>query len=173
MTRMLPGRTDNGIKNRFHHLRRRLDKCFAKNSKHQVDMKELSRYIRTDKMEKYNSDEPCEITRKTREVLAFLAAESVQSKGSGGRMYTFGPFREALPSSRETCNRCHLFIPSAQTGRAVCKRTGWCEACTEIPTFVNGNLLRECLNLRRPGGESLEALFEMKEVKEDSMIVAV
>lgn len=125
MSKILQGRTDNGIKNRFHNIRRREEK----------EEKRRGRKGRKRQNE---------------------AADSVGDEGAPNFGYTFGPFRLAKAEG-ETCDRCHLVIPSLQTGRTMCERTGWCQACTRIPAYVSGNMLRECLNLRRSQDAEVDA----------------
>lgn len=61
--------------------------------------------------------------------------------------YWFGPFQEPsndnLNNEGTFCKRCELMVPSQQTGKVVCTKTGWCLACTAIPPFISGNLLRK------------------------------
>lgn len=91
------------------------------------------------------------ILQKTRKLLKVLAAESKRRdtfpymKG-----YDFGPFIPVIDEAK-MCPRCGLFVPSAQTGVAMCMKTKWCKACTMIPPYVAHDTLRECLDMRRDG----------------------
>lgn len=99
--------------------------------------------------------------------LGVLAAQSVLGGGITRNAGRFGPFR--TPEKNEMCARCGLLVPSLQCGKEMCTKTGWCQGCTKIPPHISGNLLRECLNLRRcPDAkqrqviESWEELFVVK-----------
>lgn len=152
MSKVIPGRTDNGIKNRFHNLRRQLER----EDGHRLRLsneKDFPEQIRLDKTRKF----PKKLQGKADELwdiesgIGVLSAQSVIGGNTGGSNAAaknfFGPFRD--PTENELCVRCGFFIPSVQTGNEVCEKTGWCIACTRIPPHLSGNLLRECLNLRR------------------------
>jgi hypothetical protein len=34
-------------------------------------------------------------------------------------------------------------MPSFETGRSICEKTGWCETCTQLSACVSGNHLRQ------------------------------
>jgi hypothetical protein len=75
----------------------------------------------------------------------------------------FGVFRPPKGLG-EQCVRCGLHAPSVQTGRLICDKSGWCEACTRVPPHVSNNILRECLNLRRaPAGPEREIIESFEE----------
>jgi len=80
--------------------------------------------------------------------LGIIAAQSVIGAGVSRNQGKFGPFR-APNVGGEICVRCGLFCPSVQCGDEICERTKWCQTCTRIPPHLSGNLLRECLNLRK------------------------
>jgi hypothetical protein len=73
-----------------------------------------------------------------------LAAQSVKTAVPRDRL---GPF--VIVTEPTLCVRCGLLVPSVHTGAEVCEKTGWCASCVRVPPNVSGNLLRECLNLRR------------------------
>jgi Myb-like DNA-binding domain len=125
MAKLLRGRTDNSIKNRFHHLRRRLEKDLAKKTNAEVVV-DQSNFI-----------------SMTRAMSPFIADMEEESDTTG----TFGPF---APSVGLQCKRCALMVPSAQTGRNVCQSTGWCQSCTKMPSYFCDDVLREVLLLARP-----------------------
>ena len=87
------------------------------------------------------------IQEKIRAVIKVLAAESKRTQYRHIKGYVFGPFVPVLVPTM--CVRCGLFLPSEQTGKAICTSTQWCEACTRIPPYVALDQLRECLELRR------------------------
>jgi hypothetical protein len=132
IARLLPGRTDNGIKNRFHHIRRKHDK-------------EATRLGRNVQLEE-------QILKRTRNAVApdpFMlslvrgAADKPIADSAPGDTTaipsSFGPFY--VPAG-VVCTRCNLFAPSRQTGNTVCEKTGWCEACAEAPVYLCGEVLR-------------------------------
>lgn len=148
MSKMIPGRTDNGIKNRFHNLRRQLER----EDEHRLRLstaRDFPEEIRLDRIR----DFPEELRGKTASLwdmksgLSVLAAQSVLGGNMSRSAGRFGPFREA--KAGDACVRCGFLIPSLHTGTEVCTKTGWCQSCARIPPHVSGNMLRECLNLRR------------------------
>lgn len=53
--------------------------------------------------------------------------------------HSFGPFNKISSFDSDNpgictviCQRCSLLVPSKQTGRLICRRTGWCENCTSL-----------------------------------------
>ncbi len=149
MSKMIPGRTDNGIKNRFHNLRRQLER----EDEHRVRLSKPSDFpdeIRLDRLREFpehlkgKNDELWEMS----EGIGVLAAQSVLGGSFARNSGRFGPFKVA-DDKGEQCARCGFFAPSVQTGAELCTRTKWCQACTRIPPHMSSNLLRECVNLRR------------------------
>ena len=148
MSKMIPGRTDNGIKNRFHNLRRQLER----EDEHRLRLstaRDFPEEIRLDRLR----DFPEELRGKAAELwdmksgISVLAAQSVLGGSMSRNAGRFGPFRAAEPG--DTCVRCGFLVPSLHTGNELCTKTGWCQTCVRIPPHVSGNMLRECLNLRR------------------------
>ncbi|KAG7360140.1 Myb-like DNA-binding protein [Nitzschia inconspicua] len=163
MSKIIPGRTDNGIKNRFHNLRRQLER----EDEHRLRLNAARDYpeeIRLDLVREF----PLELRGKAAELwdiksgLSVLAAQSVLGAGMSRTAGRFGPFREAEPG--DVCVRCGFLVPSVQTGNEVCTKTGWCQTCARIPPHVSGNMLRECLNLRRSQVQELRKVIESWEV---------
>jgi len=149
MSKIIPGRTDNGIKNRFHNLRRQLER----EDEHRLRLsaaRDFPEEIRLELLREF----PKELRGKAAELwdiksgLSVLAAQSILGGGMTRTSGRFGPFREAEVGV-ETCVRCGFILPSVQTGIDICTKTGWCQSCARIPPHVSGNMLRECLNLRR------------------------
>eukprot|EP00546_Thalassionema_frauenfeldii_P017234 CAMPEP_0178899134 /NCGR_PEP_ID=MMETSP0786-20121207/2722_1 /TAXON_ID=186022 /ORGANISM="Thalassionema frauenfeldii, Strain CCMP 1798" /LENGTH=537 /DNA_ID=CAMNT_0020569939 /DNA_START=125 /DNA_END=1738 /DNA_ORIENTATION=- len=148
MSKMIPGRTDNGIKNRFHNLRRQLER----EDEHRLRLSKaedfpdeihLSRMREFPQHLKGKNDGLWDIHRG----IGVLAAQSVLGGGIARNAGRFGPFR--TPENGDLCARCGFVVPSVQTGNELCTKTGWCLSCTRIPPHISGALLRECLNLRK------------------------
>ena len=149
MSKIIPGRTDNGIKNRFHNLRRQLER----EDEHRLRLNASRDFPEEIRLELIR-DFPKELRGKAAELwdiksgLSVLAAQSVLGGDRTRTAGRFGPFREAV-SGEDACARCGFMLPSVQTGSQICTKTGWCQSCARIPPHVSGNMLRECLNLRR------------------------
>lgn len=159
MAKMIPGRTDNGIKNRFHNLRRQLER----EDEHRLrlsNIKDFPEEVRLDRVRPFpehlkgRADELWDMNRG----LPILAAQSVLGGGITRNAGRYGPFR--TPKEDELCARCALLVPSVQCGKEICTKTGWCMGCTKIPPHISGNLLRECLNLRRCPDENQRKIVE-------------
>lgn len=159
MSKVIPGRTDNGIKNRFHNLRRQVERDDESRSKKASFNKDLSEKIRTDLIRilpehlqgKFDS-----LWAKDQGV-PVMACETVESSEQDAKNY-FGPFVESRDG--QVCVRCGFIMPSVQTGRQVCEKTGWCLPCALLPPQLSGNLLRECLSLRREKVPEMRAVIE-------------
>lgn len=149
MSKMIPGRTDNGIKNRFHNLRRQLER----EDEHRIRLSKPDDFpdeVQLDKIREFPDHlrGKCDKLWDMSEGVGVLAAQSVLGGSFARNAGRFGPFRKA-ESDGEQCARCGLFAPSTQCGTQICTKTGWCEACTRLPPHMCSNILRECLNLRR------------------------
>ena len=149
MAKMIPGRTDNGIKNRFHNLRRQLERedeqrmrlSKAEDFKNQISLNKIRNF--PDQL-RGKSDECWDVF----ESIGVLAAQSVIGGSLARNASRFGPFRKAEETG-EQCARCGLFAPSTHCGTEICTKTGWCVACTRLPPHLCSNVLRECLCLRK------------------------
>jgi hypothetical protein len=159
MSKMIPGRTDNGIKNRFHNLRRQLER----EDEHRLRLsktEDFSEEIRLDRLRDFpehmkgKNNDLWDITRG----VAVLATQSVLGGGIARNAGRFGPFR--TPENADLCVRCGFLVPSVHTGNELCTKTGWCISCTRIPPHMSGALLRECLNLRRCEDKSMRKIVE-------------
>lgn len=129
IAKMFHGRTDHGIKNRFHHLRRRIDKDVQKKLQNYSSPEMLNE---SDSELSSSSDDNSmmvPIQQKIHKIVKILAAESMTRRSSYLRGYVFGPFVPVIKKPK-MCNRCHFFVPSAHCGKTMCSNTGWCKACT-------------------------------------------
>lgn len=161
MSKVIPGRTDNGIKNRFHNLKRQLDR------------EEESR-IRSPRPDKYEikvreqwiRDIPPTMRSKIEELwnvergIGKIAADTVKATRDREeeKNARYGPFEKVTSSVQ--CLRCALFVPSVQCGDEVCAKTQWCRSCTDVPVHMSGNTLRECLNLKKIQNQALNGGLE-------------
>lgn len=159
MSKIIPGRTDNGIKNRFHNLRRQ----FEREDEHRLRLSAVNEFKDAIRLERLRAF-PDKMDGKASGLwdmhsgIGILAAQSVMGGNASKNKSRFGPFRKAEPG--EMCVRCGLLMPSVHTGDEVCTKSGWCQTCTRIPPHACGNLLRECLNLRREQNLELRAIIE-------------
>lgn len=167
MSKMIPGRTDNGIKNRFHNLRRQLER----EDEHRLRLSKAEDFPEDIRVNRIRKEWPEKLSGKNdglwdmHKGIGILAAQSI----SGGQNNTgtgitrnvgkFGPFRLAKQEG-EQCVRCGLVVPSVQCGLEVCETTKWCQSCTRIPPHISGNLLRECLHLRRSEFAQMAKIIE-------------
>jgi hypothetical protein len=159
MSKMIPGRTDNGIKNRFHNLRRQLER----EDEHRLRLSKADDFPEEIRLERFRglpkqlqgkNDELWDIGRS----IGVLAAQSVLGGGIARNAGRFGPFR--TPENGDLCVRCGYIVPSVYTGNELCTKTGWCISCTRIPPHISGALLRECLNLRRCEDKNVRRVIE-------------
>mmetsp|Transcript_14748 Transcript_14748/g.36082 ORF Transcript_14748/g.36082 Transcript_14748/m.36082 type:complete len:652 (+) Transcript_14748:405-2360(+) len=159
MSKIIPGRTDNGIKNRFHNLRRQLER----EDEHRLRLsaaRDFPDEIRLELVREF----PEELRGKSADLwdiksgLSVLAAQSVLGGGVSRNAGRFGPFKVA--DNGDVCIRCGFMLPSIQTGTEICTKTGWCQTCARIPPHMTGAMLRECLNLRRCQDEDQREIIE-------------
>ena len=158
----LAGRSDNSCKNRYALIVRRMNKDVSKGLRCGLD--EFKKFVMMDRIrskptasETVRSGKDSEFSAKIRSILPYLASVSVHRKRPSVSLYDLGPFRPALTTG-EQCRRCHLFAPSTHCGKAMCNSTGWCEACCNVPTYISGDCLRECLHLRKCQDEDRAAI---------------
>jgi hypothetical protein len=179
MSKVIPGRTDNGIKNRFHNIRRQ----YEREDEHRQRLNSNADYpeeIRLDRLR----DFPEHLKGNSaglwdmQDAIGLLAAQTLvgggtvtvqqqqQQQQNRSNSNRFGPFRDTTapgPDGAEdlvVCTRCGFTLPSLQTGIEVCTKTGWCRPCTIVPPHASGNFLRDCLNLRRCPDKKLRAVIE-------------
>lgn len=157
MSKIIPGRTDNNLKNRFHNLKRQLVREEDARSRASLP-KNIHHIVHMDKIRKI----PSSLTTKIEDMwnaeghMAIIVANTVsegdgpdEAVGEEGRHRDFfGPFIP-VEESPVQCLRCGLFAPSLQCGSEICSKTKWCKSCTKAPMHVGGNVLRECLSLRK------------------------
>jgi hypothetical protein len=126
--------TDKEVKHRFYYMKRRFESLVA-NRANETEVGEMEARLRQ-----------CRLFRGAKadkSVLEYMVAHSLDRSHS--RMQdeqAFGPFRESETDRDVYCFRCSLAIPSLQTGRLVCKTTGWCEHCTKVLPCISDDFLR-------------------------------
>lgn len=135
MSKIIRGRTDNGIKNRYHHLKRRLDRQMQAT----LTSSELGGIVQ--RLEANPLLENCDPW-----VLKYVAIQSLLPVKQLEKSDAAGYLRLG---NNELCARCALFVPSLQTGRLVCKTTGWCEVCIRISPCLSGDMLRILGDMRK------------------------
>jgi len=122
MSKVIPGLTDNGIKNLFHNLRRQLER----EDEHRIRLSKPEDFpdeVRLDRLRLF----PRHLRGKNNELwdiniaIGILAAQSVLGSSFSRNVTRFGPFNEADPSG-EQCARCGLFAPSVHTGTEICSK---------------------------------------------------
>jgi len=159
MSKIIPGRTDNNLKNRFHNLKRQLGREEDARSRAAAP-KNFNDIVRVDQIRKI----PSFLTTKIEDMwdsqghIGIIVANTVEGDGDekpnepvgeeGRHRDFFGPFIP-IEDSPVQCLRCGLFAPSLQCGNEICSKTKWCKSCTKAPMHVGGNVLRECLSLRK------------------------
>ena len=176
MSKMIPGRTDNGIKNRYHNLKRQLERDDEQRKK-SLKLKDYEKEVRVDRIRdelpsnlrgnlsggnsNSNSNSASKSMWDMHKGIHLIAANTVKGNAHLNNKVSkqFDSFH-AADEDGERCARCGLFAPSVQCGRQICNRTGWCETCTRIPPSICGNLLRECLSLRKEQDPDLCAIIE-------------
>jgi hypothetical protein len=141
MTRFLPGRTDNNIKNRYHHLRKRFEKRVHAIG-HSVELDRLMRKIAISRPFAGTVADPLVLADLAFRTLVASKRRQVARYGMTDGDYKFGPFREVPPYEQLQCQRCGLILPSPETCRYVCTRTGWCQTCTMMTPVITGDALR-------------------------------
>lgn len=158
MSKMIPGRTDNGIKNRYHNLKRQLERDDEQRKK-SFQLKDYENEVHVDRIRpelpsnlrgNLSGGAAASKVWDMHKGIHLIAANTVKGNSHLNNKVSkqFDSFRKA-DKDGERCARCGLFAPSVQCGRQICNRTGWCETCTRIPPSICSNLLRECLSLRK------------------------
>jgi Myb-like DNA-binding domain len=145
ISRLLPGRSDNNVKNRFHYLRRQLEKVAASTLTGAAtgDAPHTGVRDRIHTAIAANGTANDDLTVLVGDVLSWMVK-------TGRRLLApidlygsyFGPFEVPRPNDGVSCKRCALLIPAAQTGSEVCSKTGWCTACSGTMVFLSDALLR-------------------------------
>lgn len=135
MTKFLKGRSDNAIKNRYHHIRRRLDKILTMTC---TPVSQESKPVNS--IDVQTADTYEKISCAVESVIG--AAKMTPSLATWRYDYKFSLSPPNLPSDEVSyCKRCSLVVPSPQTGHSLCEKTGWCRTCSTTPPYLSGDLL--------------------------------
>ncbi len=189
MSKVIPGRTDNNLKNRFHNLKRQLyreedsrqrsltsttttDAVAAdKNMRAMVyseNVREIPKFLRTRIEDMWNykrhiavvaANSYATVVQESREEVEVFEEEKqgggnvVMESSQTSSHRKFGPYEAVVEPTQ--CGRCGLFLPSVQCGNEICTKTKWCKVCTKVSFHLTGNVLRECMNLRKIQEEDL------------------
>lgn len=135
---LLRRRNNNNVKNRFHHIRRRLEKDAA-----QLDATSLNSdlLVRLCTLKRLSNYIPPDGPDSDMDTIHALVRSIRKKKGLVNAPHDFQ--FELTPVSTDTgCRRCGLLVPSKQTGEMRCMKTGWCMSCVSAPTYLCSNLLR-------------------------------
>ena len=160
LSKAIPGRTDNGIKNRFHNVRRQAEREDENRLKIHT-AKDYEKHIRIDRVRgipphlRSKSEELWDQEAALGMISSELFAKELTLKSS---MEVFGKMKKAEPGT--ICVRCGLLMPSVETGSEVCSSTGWCITCTRTPSYLTDNILRQCHFLLRATDPQKRAIIE-------------
>lgn len=137
------GRSNNNTKNRFHQLRRRLEKDAAAmtNRSESTDVSQLKERV-LKRLAK------CSAADKSSKSVIDIVVESIGARKDPGTVPYDFTFDFSSATTSTACSRCGLIVPSQHTGRKLCKKTGWCEACAKSPFYVCNDLLRVVHSVR-------------------------
>eukprot|EP00581_Thalassiosira_minuscula_P019399 CAMPEP_0183716440 /NCGR_PEP_ID=MMETSP0737-20130205/10363_1 /TAXON_ID=385413 /ORGANISM="Thalassiosira miniscula, Strain CCMP1093" /LENGTH=759 /DNA_ID=CAMNT_0025945717 /DNA_START=4 /DNA_END=2280 /DNA_ORIENTATION=+ len=174
MSKVIPGRTDNNLKNRFHNLKRQLQREEESRLRAPTSPEEMEERIHVDRVREV----PAFLRTKIEEMwnhqrnigmvaaASFVGPDSREDDNEGTSMNDdngekdgesvsmdlqkfrkYGPYEKVVEPTQ--CGRCGLFLPSVQCGDEICTKTRWCRVCTKVSMHLSGNVLRECVNLRK------------------------
>ena len=135
---LIPGRTDNNVKNRYHQILGRIDKQISK-----LDPKMLATASATkiDVLERLTNYQASNVS-PTRQVLPLVVHSLRNRLRLQPIQYSFLFHLVDCDNDDTICARCGLLIPSPQTGSQVCSKTGWCSSCVSAPSYLSSDILR-------------------------------
>lgn len=157
------------MKNRFHHLRRKLEKDYS-NSLQENKLGEFGRKMQSEFEENFlQKRESTSFQRKLDQIVGFTVAKVIETNETKSKEEISKSFQSEEERFRraklsgEQCKRCYLFLPSKQCGTKVCKITGWCETCCQISPYVCRDSLYHCFWLigeKRSGEMQMNSIHE-------------
>lgn len=144
ISKFIPGRSDNNCKNRWHYLRRHMEKYVSSlpPSKEIDGPLTLVSPIKAQilKLSRKTVNAPDEMNKAITRALVHMAETQAPVVSPMPEChFTFGPFLH--PKEFVICARCSLMVSSAQTG-PICQKTKWCWACTTTPAVLTDDFLR-------------------------------
>jgi hypothetical protein len=154
ISQILKGRSDNNVKNRFHHIRRRLEKVAAKLD---IDGYVGDPSLRTQIIETAKRlNAPWESLVAVTDILVYSIKENTPLM----KMYYDFSFDLKHATGCHICTRCGLLAPSQETGDKLCAKTGWCQSCVEAPAYLFNDLLRiqHCLRCNGRSASSIDMI---------------
>lgn len=133
---LLRGRTNNSAKNRFHHIRRQLEKDMTR----LCQMSQDSEYVKLNLLRLLSKYCIVEVPDSSMDVVLLLvdSFKREQALLSPPHGHNFD-----LVVTSGDCSRCGLLVPAKQTGQRLCVRTGWCETCVSTPAYLSSDLMRK------------------------------
>lgn len=137
IAKLLPGRSVKAVKNRCHLLRRKMETLLSL-------VPSQASCLANSAVKANKAVAAMDVEQMAATVDCILSLRNMKAPSSNWRYHydtTFGPFHEA-PADGALCDRCKLLVPSTQTGKLLCNKTNWCQACTDTPPFVVGTELR-------------------------------
>lgn len=137
---LLRGRNSNGAKNRFHAIRRRLEKDSSKLVSDSSKKESPTPQNLLNRLKSFKTIDESTSRMETVRILidAFEKKRSFPSAPTHG--FAFDLIN--VLCNDIVCSRCGLSVPSKQTGGKICKKTGWCESCSSTPAYMYRDLLR-------------------------------
>ncbi|GKY92641.1 hypothetical protein MPSEU_000234200 [Mayamaea pseudoterrestris] len=165
ISRLVPGRSDNSCKNRWHFLRRHLEKYASslptgKEVSSSPSSPIKSRLLAIVRAKGNASDEMEKALAKV--LLHMMDAQSLVALPQQDYSFDFGPFIH--PQEMTLCIRCGLLASSAQTG-PICRTTKWCWACSLTPAVLHHDFLRLEHEIRAGGPERVSMEESERRVK--------
>jgi hypothetical protein len=125
---LIPGRTCDNVENRCQQINQRVEKEILEHD---------------EKMMATSAESP------TTQVLK-LVVHALRNKTQLPPIQYKFQFRLVACDNNDNedtlCARCGLSIPSLQTGKQVCTKTGWCASCVCAPSYLSADILRTAIS---------------------------
>jgi hypothetical protein len=143
---LLRGRNNNNTKNRFHYIRRRLEKDVSgtTNVSPSLKMKLLDHLP-----DSVSSDGTMDMIQ--------ILGHAIESKSPLPTTSHDDVFDLVTAETPSVCRRCGLTVPSRQTGRMRCRTHGWCQSCTVSPAYLSSDHLRLAHDILHAAADDVES----------------
>ena len=139
ISRLMPGRSDNSCKNRWHYLRRHFEK-YASSLSDEANRSPVSPLqARLLHLARENGNAQDDMEKAVAKALVHMIGSPKAIWPLPEHSLPFGPFVQ--PEDTSFCIRCGLAVCSAQTG-PICQATKWCWACSVTPAILHDDALR-------------------------------